>query len=76
MQNHDLISVRLLLIGSRIPIAATVIGERFSGVRIIRAPFLLLTSAVLVMLSAALVVFSMLKKPPGKRNAFLCGTLL
>jgi hypothetical protein len=76
MQNHDLIAVRQVLIGSRKPIAATVIGERFSGVRIIRAPFLLLTSAALVMLSAALVVFSMLNNSPGKRNAFLCGTHL
>jgi hypothetical protein len=76
MQNHDLTSVGLLLIGSRIPVAATVIDQRFIGVRIILAPFLPLTSAVPVVLSAALVVFSMLKNPHGKRNAFPCGTLL
>jgi hypothetical protein len=34
------------------------------GIRIVMAPFLLLTTAVLVVLSAGLIVFSMPKESP------------
>jgi hypothetical protein len=58
-----------VLTGSRITVAGTLTGERFSGVQIAPYPFLLLTSAVLVVLSATLIVFGMLKKPPDNKKA-------
>jgi hypothetical protein len=64
MQDWDLTSVGLVLIGSSITVAGTIIGVMLLGVRIVVAPFLLLTTAILVVLSAALIVFSMPKSPP------------
>jgi hypothetical protein len=64
MQDWDLASVGLVLIGSSITAAGTIIGVTLLGVRIAYTPFLLLTSAVLVVLSAALLIFSMPKTPP------------
>jgi hypothetical protein len=66
MQDWDLTSVGLVLIGSSITVAGTIIGVMLLGVRIVVAPFLLLTTAVLVVLSAALIIFSMPKNPPGQ----------
>jgi hypothetical protein len=63
MQDGDLTSVGLVLIGSSITVAGTIIGIMFPGVRIARAPFLLLPPAVLVVFSAALIVFSMPRSP-------------
>ena len=64
MQEWDLTSVGLVLIGSSITAAGTIIGAMLLGVQIPLAPFLLLTTAVLVVLSATLIVFSMPKSPP------------
>jgi hypothetical protein len=64
MQDWDLTSVGMVLIGSSITVAGTIIGVMLLGVRITIAPFLLLTTAVLVVLSAALIVFSMPRSPP------------
>jgi hypothetical protein len=64
MQDWDLTSVGLVLIGSSITVTGTIIGVMLLGVRISLAPFLLLTTAILVVLSAALIIFSMPKSPP------------
>jgi hypothetical protein len=64
MQDWDLTSVGLVLIGSSITVAGTLIGVMLLGLRIDIAPFLLLTTAVLVVLSAALIIFSMPRSPP------------
>jgi hypothetical protein len=64
MQDWDLTSIGLVIIGSSITVAGTIIGVMLLGVRIIVAPFLLLTTAVLVVLSAALIIFSIPKNPP------------
>jgi hypothetical protein len=64
MQGWDLTSVGLVLIGSSITVAGTIIGVLLLGVRISAAPFLLLTTAVLVVLSAALILSSMPRSPP------------
>ena len=64
MQDWDLTSIGLVLIGSSITVAGTIIGVMLLGVRITFAPFLLLTTAVLIVLSAALIVFSMPKSQP------------
>lgn len=64
MQDWDLASIGLVLIGSSITVAGTIIGVLLLGVRIDVAPFLLLTTAVLIVLSAVLIVFSMPKSPP------------
>ena len=76
MQDWDLTLVGLVLIGSSITVAGTIIGVILLGVRIALAPFLLLTTAVLVVLSAALIVFSMPRNPPGSKKALVCRTLL
>jgi hypothetical protein len=64
MPEWDLTSVGFVLIGSSITAAGTIIGAMLLGVHIVLAPFLLLTTAILVVLSAALIVFSMPKSPP------------
>ena len=64
MQDWDLASIGLVLIGSSITVAGTIIGVLLLGVQIDVAQFLLLTTAVLIVLSAALIVFSMPKSPP------------
>lgn len=64
MQEWDLTSIGLVLIGSSITVAGTIIGVMLLGVRIEFAPFLLLTTSVLIVLSAALIVFSIPKSPP------------
>jgi len=64
MQDWDFASIGLVLIGSSITAAGTIIGVTLIGVRTEYTPFLLLTSAVLVVLSAALIVFSMKKTSP------------
>jgi len=64
MQDWDLASIGLVLIGSSITVAGTIIGVMLLGVHIDVAPFLLLTTAVLIVLSAALIVFNIPKSPP------------
>ena len=64
MQDWDLASVGLVLIGSSITVAGTIIGVMLLGVRIVSAPFLLLTTAMLIVMSAGLIVFSMPRESP------------
>ena len=64
MQDWDLTSIGLVLIGSSITLAGTIIGVMLLGVQIDVAPFLLLTTAVLIVLSAVLIVFSIPKSQP------------
>jgi len=59
MQDWDLTSIGLVLIGSSITVAGTIIAFLLLGIRIPIAPFLLITTAVLIVLSAALILFSM-----------------
>jgi len=63
MQDWDLTSIGLVLIGSSITVAGTIIGVMLLGVPVPFAPFLLFTSAVLVVLSAALIMIGMPKNP-------------
>jgi hypothetical protein len=64
MQDWDITSVGLVLIGSSITVAGTIIAVMLLGVRITAAPFLLLTTAMLIVMSAGLIVFSMPRSPP------------
>ncbi|MFA5220750.1 MAG: hypothetical protein WC391_00495 [Methanoregula sp.] len=57
MSNWDLTSIGLVLIGSSITAAGTIIAAMILGISITIAPFLLLTTAVLVVLSAILILF-------------------
>ena len=47
----------MVLIGSSITAAGTIIAAMLLGVRLANAPFLLLTTAVLIVMSAALMMF-------------------
>ncbi len=58
MSDWDLTSIGLVLIGSSITAAGTIIAAMILGISITLAPFLLLTTAVLVVLSAMLILFS------------------
>lgn len=64
MQDWDIPSVGLVLIGSSITVAGTIIAFMLLGVRIPAAPFLLLTTAMLIVMSAGLIVFSIPRSPP------------
>ena len=58
MDNWDITSVGMVLIGSSITVAGTIIAVLLFGVNLIIAPFLLLTTAALIVMSAALILFS------------------
>lgn len=64
MQEWDITSVGLVLTGSSITVAGTIIGFMLLGVRIPAAPFLLLTTAMLIVMSAGLIIFTMPRSPP------------
>jgi hypothetical protein len=64
MQDWNLTSIGMVLIGSSITVAGTIIGVMLLGVHIAIAPFLLITTSVLIVLSAGLIVFSMPKDSP------------
>jgi hypothetical protein len=76
MQDRDLILAGLVLIGSSITVAGTTIGVILPGVRVALALVLSLPTAVLVVLSAAPIVFSMSGYLPGSKKALVCRTLL
>ncbi|HUL45049.1 MAG TPA: hypothetical protein VLY03_11915 [Bacteroidota bacterium] len=57
MEDWDLTSVGMVLIGSSITAAGTIIAALLLGIRLVAAPFLLLTTAVLIVMSAALILF-------------------
>ena len=64
MGDWDLTSVGLVLIGSSITAAGTIIGALLLGVAVAFAPFLLFTTAILVVMSAVLIVVSVPRSPP------------
>jgi len=76
MQDRDLTTAGVVLIGSSIIVAGTIIGEMLRGVRIALALFLLLITAVPVVFSVILTVFSIPGKLPSSENGFLCRTIL
>jgi hypothetical protein len=64
MGDWDLTSIGLVLIGSSITVAGTIIGALLMGIIVHIAPFLLLTTTVLIVMSAALIVFNTPRSPP------------
>ncbi|MDD1689515.1 MAG: hypothetical protein LUQ66_02535 [Methanoregula sp.] len=60
----DLTSVGLVLIGSSITAAGTIIAALLMGITVTLAPFLLLTTAVLIVMSAILIVYKTPRSPP------------
>jgi hypothetical protein len=64
MGEWDLTSVGLVLIGSSITAAGTIMAALLLGVAVSLAPFLLLTTAILIVLSAVLIVLSIPRSPP------------
>jgi len=64
MGDWDLTSVGLVLIGSSITAAGTIIAALLIGITIHLAPFLLLTTAVLIVMSAFLIVYNIPRSPP------------
>jgi hypothetical protein len=64
MSDWDLTSVGLVLIGSSITAAGTIMAALLLGITISMAPFLLFTTAVLIVMSAVMIVLSAPKSPP------------
>ena len=64
MEDWDLTSVGMVLIGSSITAAGTIIAAMLLGVQLANAPFLLLTAAFLVVMSAALMMFGKPRDAP------------
>jgi hypothetical protein len=64
MGDWDLTSVGLVLIGSSITAAGTIIAALLMGITVHLAPFLLLTTAVLIVMSAFLIVYNIPRSPP------------
>jgi hypothetical protein len=57
MSEWDLASIGLVLIGSSITAAGIIIAATLLGITIAGAPFLLLTVTVLIVMSAALIIY-------------------
>jgi len=57
MEDWDLTSVGMVLIGCSITAAGTIIAAMLLGTQLAIAPFLLLTTAILIVMSAALILF-------------------
>ena len=64
MGEWDLTSVGLVLIGSSITAAGTIMAALLLGIAVSIAPFLLLTTAILIVLSAVLIILSTPRSPP------------
>ena len=64
MGDWDFASVGLVLIGSSITAAGTIMAALLLGISINMAPFLLFTTAVLIVMSAIMIVVSTPKSPP------------
>lgn len=64
MMDWDLTSVGLVLIGSSITIAGTIIAALLMGIIVPMAPFLLLTTIILIVMSAVLIVYKTPRSPP------------
>lgn len=65
MGDWDLTSVGLVLIGSSITVAGIIIAAMLLGMPVPQAPFLLLTTAVLIVMSAAIITYYDTRKEPG-----------
>ncbi|MFA4860562.1 hypothetical protein [Methanoregula sp.] len=57
MGDWDLTSVGLVLIGSSITVAGIIIAAMLLGMPVPQAPFLLLTTAILIVMSAAIITY-------------------
>ncbi len=66
MNNWDLTSVGLVLIGCSITAAGTIIAALLLGMTIRIAPFLLLTTSLLIVMSAILIIYGEQKTNVGK----------
>ena len=62
----DLTSIGLVLIGSSITVAGMIIAALLLGIGLPQAPFLLLTTAVLIVMSAAIIIYYDAKHEPDK----------
>jgi hypothetical protein len=60
----DLTSVGHMLIGSSITVAGIIIAAMLLGIRLPMAPFLLLTTAFLIVMSAAIIIYYEAKHEP------------
>ena len=66
MDDWDLTSVGLVLIGCSITAAGTIIAALLLGITLRIAPFLLLTTALLIVMSAILIIYGEQKTNAGK----------
>ncbi|MDO9035494.1 MAG: hypothetical protein Q7U51_09860 [Methanoregula sp.] len=57
MDNWNLTSVGLVLIGCSITVAGTIIAALILGISIRIAPYLLITTAMLIVMSAFLIIY-------------------
>jgi hypothetical protein len=57
MDNWNLTSVGLVLIGCSIAVAGTIIAALLLGIAISSAPYLLITTAMLIVMSAILIIY-------------------
>ena len=60
----DLTSIGLVLIGSSITVAGMIIAALLLGARLPQAQFLLLTTAFLIVISAAIIIYYDTKHEP------------
>ena len=60
----DLTSIGLVLIGSSITVAGMIIAALLLGAQLPMAPFLLITTAVLIVMSAVIIVYYDAKHEP------------
>jgi len=67
MGDWDLTSVGLVLIGSSITVAGIIIAAMLLGMPVPLAPFLLLTTAVLIVMSAAIITYYDTQKKPAQK---------
>ncbi len=66
MDNWNLTSVGLVLIGSSIAVAGTIIAALLLGISIRIAPYLLITTAMLIVMSAFLIIYGEQQTNAGK----------
>jgi high-affinity Fe2+/Pb2+ permease len=66
MDDWNLTSVGLVLIGSSITAAGTIIAALLLGIPLRIAPFLLLTTALLIVISAILIIYGEQKTHAGQ----------
>jgi hypothetical protein len=64
MAEWDLSSVGLVLIGSSITAAGTIMAALLLGIPVSLAPFLLLTTTILIVMSAVLIILNIPRSPP------------